>query len=94
MADLWIDKKYYNSLDIEGFSRMMNSPSYCYKLYWLEAIVQFISENKTQATYDEIINEMISNAWYSVLEFHLHLSGLFGDGLIKDNLEKAVLRLH
>ena len=94
MADLWIDKKYYNSLDIEGFSRMMNNPSYCYKFYWLEAIVQFISENKTQATYDEIINEMISNAWYSVLEFHLHLSGLFGDGLIKDNLEKAVLRLH
>jgi hypothetical protein len=53
-----------------------------------------ISEDKEQATYDEIINEMISNAWYSVLEFHLHLSGLFGDGLIKDNLEKAVLRLH
>lgn len=36
---------------------------------------------------------MITNAWYSVLEFHIHLSGLFG-GQIKDNLEKAVLRLH
>ena len=72
---------------------MMKDPSYCYKFYWLEAIVQLISEDKTQVTYDEIINEMISNAWYSVLEFHLHLSGLFGDGLIKDNLEKAVLRL-
>lgn len=93
MADLLIDEKYYNSLDIEGFSRMMKDPSYCYKFYWLEAIVQLISEDKTQATYDEIINEMISNAWYSVLEFHLHLSGLFGDGIIKDNLEKAVLRL-
>lgn len=93
MADLLIDKIYYNSLDIEGFSRMMKDPSYCYKFYWLEAIVQLISENRTQATYDEIINEMISNAWYSVLEFHLHLSGLFGEGLIKDNLEKAVLRL-
>lgn len=93
MADLLIDKIYYNSLDIEGFSRMMKDPSYCYKFYWLEAIVQLISENRTQATYDEIINEMISNAWYSVLEFHLHLSGLFGQGLIKDNLEKAVLRL-
>jgi hypothetical protein len=93
LADLLIDEKYYNSLDIEGFSRMMKDPSYCYKFYWLEAIVQLISEDKTQATYDEIINEMISNAWYSVLEFHLHLSGLFGDGIIKDNLEKAVLRL-
>ncbi|MDF2544851.1 MAG: hypothetical protein K0S47_4569, partial [Herbinix sp.] len=93
MADLLIDEKYNNSLDIEGFSRMMKDPSFCYKFYWLEAIVQLISANKTQVSYDEIINEMISNAWYSVLEFHLHLSGLFGDGLIKDNLEKAVIRL-
>lgn len=93
MAELHIDTKYYNTLDIEGFSRMMKDPSYCYKFYWIEAIVQLISENKTQATYDEIINEMIANAWYSVLEFHIHLSGLFG-GQIKDNLEKAVLRLH
>jgi hypothetical protein len=93
LADLLIDEKYYNSLDIEGFSRMMKDPSYCYKFYWLEAIVQLISKNKTQVSYNEIINEMISNAWYSVLEFHLHLSGLFGDGLIKDNLEKVVIRL-
>lgn len=39
-----IDKKYYNTLDIEGFSHMMKDPSYCYKFYWLEAIVQLISE--------------------------------------------------
>ena len=93
LADLIIDKGYYNTLDIEGFSKMMNSPSYCYKFYWLEAIVQLISANKTEATYDEIINKMISNAWYPVLEFHIHLSGIYGEGIIKDNLEKAVLRL-
>lgn len=93
LADLLLDEKYYNTLDIEGFSRMMKDPSFCYKFYWLEAIVQLIAEDKTQATYEEIIDEMIINAWYSVLEFHLHLSGLFGDGVIKDNLEKAVLRL-
>lgn len=93
MADLVIDKKYYNTLDIEGFSNMMKSPSYCYKFYWLEAIVQLISANKTQAYYDEIINKMISNAWYSVLEYHIHLSGIYGERIIKDNLEKAVLRL-
>ena len=59
---LHIDSEYYNSLDIEGFSRMMKDPSYCYKFYWLEAIVQLISENKKEVTYNEIINEMISNA--------------------------------
>lgn len=91
---LAIDEKYYNKLDIEGFSLMMKDPSYCYKFYWLEAIVQLITENKTEASYDEIINEMIANAWYPVLEYHIHLSGLFGDGMIKDNLEKAVKKLH
>lgn len=93
MSDLIIDKKYYNTLDIEGFSKMMNSPSYCYKFYWLEAIVQLISANKTEDTYDEIINKMISNAWYPVLEYHIHLSGIYGENIIKDNLERAVLRL-
>lgn len=93
MSDLIIDKKYYNTLDIEGFSKMMNSPSYCYKFYWLEAIVQLISANKTEATYDEIINKMISNAWYPVLEYHIHLSGIYGENIIKDNLERTVLRL-
>lgn len=34
-----IDTKYYNQLDIEAFSHMMKDPSYCYKFYWLEAIV-------------------------------------------------------
>ena len=73
-----LEGEYHNSLDIEGFSRMMKDPSYCYKFYWLEAIVQLISESRTEATYDEIINEMIANAWYSVLEYHVHLSGVYG----------------
>ena len=91
---LHIDSGYYSTLDIEGFFRMMKDPSYCYKFYWLEAIVRLISEDKKDASYDEIINEMIANAWYSVLEFHVHLSGIWGDGEVKDSLEKAVLKLH
>ena len=59
-----IDNQYYNSLDIEAFSQMMKNPSYCYKFYWLEAIVRLISENVTETTFDEIIDEMIANAWY------------------------------
>ena len=91
---LHIDTGYYSTLNIEGFSRMMNDPSYCYKFYWLEAIVQLISENKKEATYDEIINEMIANAWYSVVEFHIHLSGIWGNGDVKDSLENAVKKRH
>ena len=75
-----IDSRYYSTLDIEGFSQMMKDPSYCYKFYWLEAIVGLISEGVTRTTFNEIIDEMICNAWYSVREFHIHLRGL-GDGV-------------
>ena len=88
-----IDTKYYNKLDIEGFSHMMKDPSYCYKFYWLEAIVQLISEGVTETTFDAVIDEMICNAWYSVREFHIHLSGIQLDGQVRDGLERAVMRL-
>jgi hypothetical protein len=89
---LRIEGDYYNHLDIEGFSLMMKNPSYCYKFYWLEAIVHLISEGVTETTFDEIINEMIADAWYSVLEFHIHLSGIVL-GEVKDGLERAVQKL-
>lgn len=90
---LTIDGKYYNTLDIEGFSHMMKDPSYCYKFYWLEAIVQLIVAGVQETTFDAVINEMICNAWYSVREFHIHLSGIQADGQVRDGLERAVLRL-
>ena len=88
---LTIDRKYYNSLDIEGFSQMLKDPSFCYKFYWLEAIVQLMAENVTETTFDAIIDEMISNAWYSVREFHIHLSGIQSDGEVRDGLERAIM---
>lgn len=83
----------YNALDIESFSRMMKDPSYCYKFYWLEAIVKLISRNVEETTFDEIINEMICNAWYSVREYHIHLSGINSDGEVRDGLERVICRL-
>lgn len=90
---LRIDGKYYNNLDIEGFSLMMKDPTYCYKFYWLEAIVQLISRGVRETSFDAIIDEMICNAWYSVREFHIHLSGMQIDGMVKDGLERAILLL-
>ena len=45
-----IEANYYNQLDIEAFSQMMKDPSYCYKFYWLEAVVHIISEGKNETT--------------------------------------------
>ena len=91
--NLTIEGKYHNRLDIEGFSHMMKDPAYCYKFYWLEAIVKLISEGIQQTTFDAVINEMICNAWYSVREFHIHLSGMMADGQVRDGLERAVITL-
>lgn len=91
--NLNIDAKYYNTLNIDAFSRMMKDPSYCYKFYWLEAIVKLISKGITETTFEEVIDEMICNAWYSVREFHIHLSGISADGQVTDGLERAILTL-
>lgn len=87
-----IGVEYLNKLDIEGFSNMMKDPSYCYKFYWLEAIVNLISEGKSETTFNDLIDEMISNAWYSVREFHIHLSGVVA-GDVRDGLERAINKL-
>ena len=93
LQGLNIDAAYYNMLDIQSFSLMLKNPSYCYKFYWLEAIVNLISAGVSETTFDGIINEMICNAWYSVREFHIHLSGIGQDGTVRDGLERAVLKL-
>lgn len=90
---LGIDTSYYNMLDIRSFMLMLKDPSYCYKFYWLEAIVNLISEDVIETTFNDIIDEMICNAWYSVREFHIHLSGLGPNGEVRDGLERAVLKL-
>lgn len=87
-----IDTQYYSTLDIESFFLMMKDPSYCYKFYWLEAIVKLISRDVEETTFNEVINEMIVNAWYSVCEFHIHLSGI-QNGEVRDGLERAILKL-
>ena len=87
-----ISEEYKNKLDIEGFSQMMKNPSFCYKFYWLEAIVILISEGVSQTTFNDLIDEMIANAWYSVTEFHIHLSGIVS-GEVRDGLERAVFKL-
>ena len=86
------DRNYYSCLEIESFSSMLKDPSFCYKFYWLEAIVNLINQNFVETTMDDIIDEMIANAWYSVIEYHIHLSG-FVKGEVVDGLERAVNKL-
>ena len=48
--------------------------------------MDIVSEGIQDTNFDAIIDEMICNAWYSVREFHIHLSGMQADGLVRDGL--------
>ena len=50
---------------ISPASPSCQDPSYCYKFYWLEAIVGLISKG-SKGDFWPIIDEMICSAWYSV----------------------------
>ena len=77
---------YSDILDIAHFSRLFDNKSECYKLFWFQAIARKIKEGHTIITFEELIDEMIADAWYMVSEYHLNLGP-------SDALERVVHRL-
>ncbi len=75
-----------DDLRIEYFGHLFDNTSECYKMFWFQVIVEKILAGQTSAGYEEIIDEMIADAWYMVAEYHLNLGP-------RDNLEFAVNRL-
>ncbi len=73
-------------LNIGYLSRLFDDTSNCYKFFWFQAILGKLSEDKTSFSFDELINEMIADAWYMVSEYKLRL----GPAGVTDNLEEAV----
>lgn len=79
---------YDKNLKIEYLSRIFDGGRVftCYKFFWFLAILEKIEDGKTSFTYDELITEMIADAWYMVSEYHLQL----GPNNSTDNLEEVV----
>ena len=77
---------YSDTLNIAHFSRLFDNKSECYKLFWFQAIARKIKEGCRTLTFETLIDEMIVDAWYMVLEYHLNLGP-------NDTLEKVVHRL-
>ena len=73
-------------LNIGYLSRLFDNTSNCYKFFWFQAIIRKLDETHIRFTYEELINEMIADAWYMVTEYHLRLGPLG----ITDNLEEVV----
>ena len=78
---------YSEQLDIGHFGRFFDNTSEGYKFFWFKAILSKISEGKTEYTYEELVDEMIAEAWYMVSEYHLNLGP-------RDNLEQTVKRMN
>lgn len=84
---------YHNNLDTKKFSQMLDSNSQSYKFYWLEAILTLSSETSDDLLFDDIINEMIVEAWHTVTEYHLKLGPTI-NGKSENFLEHAIKVLH
>ena len=74
---------YSPQLHIEYLGRLFDNTSECYKLFWFQAILTKLDTGRDTFTYEELVDEMIADAWYMVTEYHLNLGP-------KDNLEAVV----
>ena len=80
---------YQNDLDTGKFAKMLDNKSQSYKFYWLEAILSLMVETEEDLTFDQIIDEMICGAWYTVTHYHLRL-GPTVNGNSENFLEHAI----
>lgn len=75
------------NLNIADFSHLFDNKAECYKLFWFHAIMNGVAQGRKNFTFEELIDDMIADAWYMVTEYHLNLGP-------RDTLEKAVNRIH
>ena len=91
--ELHLEIVYENHLDTDKFARMFNTTSQSYKFYWFEAILNLSVASEEDLTFEEIIDEMICEAWHTVTHYHLRL-GPFVNGNAENFLEHAINTLN
>ena len=60
-------------LNIASLSRLFDNKAECYKLFWFQAILNHVCNGQQEIRFEELIDDMIANAWYMVTEYHLNL---------------------
>jgi hypothetical protein len=53
--------------------QMIGNLTTSYKIYWLYGVIIEIERGKQEISFKEIVSRMITNCWYSLLKFKLHL---------------------
>lgn len=91
--ELHLEIVYENNLDTDRFARMFNNKAQSYKFYWFEAILNLTKDTDEDLTFEEIIDEMICEAWHTVTHYHLRL-GPTVNGNAENFLEHAINTLN
>ena len=91
--ELHLEVVYENNLDTDKFARMFNNKAQSYKFYWFEAILNLTKDTDEDLTFEEIIDEMICEAWHTVTHYHLRL-GPTVNGNAENFLEHAIKALN
>ena len=87
-----------HSLDTMHLQRLFDNMSECYKMFWFRAIVDAVAGGSTVLRFDDIVDDMIANAWYMVTEYKLNLGpadtleALVLDAQKKSNLKSSEKR--
>ena len=63
----------WKDIDIEYLGRLFDNTTECYKFFWFKAIVTKVTAGKYELTYEELVDEMIADAYFMVTEYHLNL---------------------
>ena len=88
-----MDFVYDCNLNIDGFVHMLDDPTECYKFYWLDSLMDFVSKNEQDITFDKVITGMIADAWYSVTVYHLKMGTKDASGNSANSIERAVNKI-
>ena len=76
---------YDEKLNIGYLSRLFDDTSNCYKFFWFQAILRKLTEEVTRFSYEELVNEMIADAFNGISKYHLNNEeirrSLYCDGL-------------
>ena len=88
LDQIQINPVYENQLNMRCFARMLESPTQSYKFYWFEAILSLLPD-KDEITFEEVVFEMLWDAWYTVSHYHLHLGPTI-DGKSENWIEHAI----
>lgn len=92
-SELHLEIVYENNLDTDKFARMFNNKAQSYKFYWFEAILNLTKDTDEDLTFEEIIDEMICEAWHTVTHYHLRLGPTI-NGNAENFLEHAINTLN